>query len=339
MRVAIVGAGRQGKRHALSIKQTNLGEISLVVDAEIELAKALASEYGAESSTDVEEVSRRADIDAVVVATPVAAHHRIVIDCLNTGKHVLCEKPLALTSKQAQEMTDAAEKADRILQCAFIMRHHPGMRQLKEWVDAGKLGEITYAHCEYARSKNFANTWRADKSLSGGGNLHDQAIHVIDLFLWYMGDMLEGTSYRTTAVWNMTPLEDDVAGLLRSRSDAVASFHVSYSRWQPLFTFELGGTKALVRIEGMGNKDYGTQRITLISRDDETGLGIADKPLEFFGPDKPWNDEWTEFYEAVKQHRQPIGDGKEGVTALKLVEMLYESSTYGQLPSGKTDEI
>lgn len=328
MKVAIIGAGRQGKRHALSIKQTGLGEVVLVIDANQELAAGLAEEYGAKSGADIQEVIGRKDIDAVVVATPVAAHHQAVIDCLGTGKHVFCEKPLALTSKQAQEMADAAEKSGRILQCAFIMRHHPGMRQLKDWVDAGELGDITYAHCEYARSKNFANTWRADKSQSGGGNLHDQAIHVIDLFRWYMGDLREGASYRTTAVWDMAPLEDDVAGVLRAASGAVAGFHVSYARWQPLFVFELGGTKALVRIEGMGNPDYGTQKVTLVRRNDETGLGDAEKPLEFFGPDKPWNDEWIEFCEAVEQHRRPIGDGQDGVEALKLVETLYASSIY-----------
>lgn len=333
MKVAIIGAGRQGRRHSLSIRQTNLGEVSLVVDKDVKLAKALAAEWGAESATNANGVLHRADIDAVVVATPVAAHHQVVIDCLNAGKHVFCEKPLALSSKQAQEMAEAADRADRVLQCAFIMRHHPGMRRLKQWIDAGRLGKITYAHCEYARSKNFANTWRADKSLSGGGNLHDQAVHVLDLFRWYIGDMLEGACYRTTAVWDMAPLEDDVAGLLRAKSNAVASFHVSYARWRPQFALEVSGTKALVRIEGMGNDDYGTQNVALISRNDETGLGTIEEQQEFFGPDAPWNDEWTEFYEAVRRKRRPVGDGGDGVEALKLVEMLYASSTYGELRS------
>lgn len=124
MKVAIIGAGRQGRRHALSVKQTNLGEVSLVIDTDAKLAQTLAMEYGAVSSTDIEQVMHRADIDAVVVATPVAAHHGAVIDCLTAGKHVFCEKPLALNPKQAQEMVDASDRMDRVLQCAFIMRHH-----------------------------------------------------------------------------------------------------------------------------------------------------------------------------------------------------------------------
>lgn len=337
MKVAIIGAGRQGRRHALSIRQTGLGEVSLIVDSDLDLARILAKEYGANSVSDVGDIIGSNEIESVVIATPVAMHHQIVIDCLKSGKHVFCEKPLALTSAQADEMSNVANKSSRILQCAFIMRHHPGMRQAKRWIDSGKLGTISYANCEYARAKNFAHTWRANKALSGGGNLHDQAIHVLDLFQWFMGDILEGTSYRSTVAWDMTPLEDDVAGLLRTRLNAVASFHVSYARWRPLFTFEIGGSEALIRIEGMGNSDYGTQKVQLISRDDKTGLGVISESLEFFDADRPWNDEWTEFYNAIRQNRQPIGNGEDGAKALRLVEMLYSSSTYAVLTRGASN--
>ncbi|HSX00531.1 MAG TPA: Gfo/Idh/MocA family oxidoreductase [Patescibacteria group bacterium] len=330
MKVAIVGAGRQGRRHALSIKQTGLGQIALVIDPDEHLASALAKEYGAQSVASMSQVLQ-SDVDAVVIASPVAAHHGAVIASIAAGKHVFCEKPLALDTIEASEMAKAAHEAGLILQCAFIMRHHPAMRLAKEWIDAGKLGALTYAHCEYARAKNFAKTWRADRSQSGGGNLHDQAIHVLDLFRWYMGEVVEGISYRSTAVWDMAPLEDDVSGLLRMKTGAAASFHVSYARWKPLFNFEIGGSDALIRIEGMGNPDYGTQKITLIARNDVTGLGDVQESIEFFDLDRPWNDEWREFYDSVKSSRKPLGDGTDGAIALGLVEMLYQSSTYAKI--------
>lgn len=328
MRIAIVGAGRQGARHGLSIEQTRQGTVAAVVDPNRARGECLAAKHGAKYARTVDEVLESATIDVVVIATPVALHQGQTIRCLLAGKHVFCEKPLAMTSQQAQNMVNVADSKGLILQCGFIMRHHPGIQMAKSWLDAGLVGKPIYGVAHYARSKNFAGTWRANKDQSGGGNLHDQAIHVLDLFTWFLGGPLDGVCYLSAATPQMATLEDNVAGILRSPENAIAAFHVSYTRWSPHFSFEIGGDAGLIRIDGLGNSDYGTQRATLILRDDDTLLGTVSDRRSYFDRDEPWKREWNDFCNAVESDHKPLGRGQDGVEALKLVEKLYFNSSH-----------
>ena len=325
MKVAIVGAGVLGQRRGQVIRATQQDQVVVVADVNEEAAIRLAKELDCAWTSSVEDVVSNQHVQAVIICTPPALHAGVAVRCMRAGKHVLCEKPLATRSEDALQMVRVAGENGVILKCGFNMRHYPGLVQLKRWADADELGYIIHGRCVYGRGKTVSrgSDWRAWSGLSGGGNLIDQGIHIVDLFRWYMGDFDDGCAFLSTSVWDIAPIEDNALVLLRSSSGGVAQFHVSWTEWNPRFLFEIVGTKGLARVEGLG-RDYGVQTATLIRR-------CADKApaqvtIEVPDPDVCWGDEWREFTSAVKEKRQPLGNGFDGYAAVRVIEMLYRTS-------------
>jgi predicted dehydrogenase len=326
MKVAIVGAGVLGQRRGQVIRATQPDQVVVVADVNEEAAMRLAKELDCAWTSSVEDVVSNHRVQAVVICTPPALHAEVAVRCMRAGKHVLCEKPLATRAEDALHMVRVAEQNDVVLKCGFNMRHYPGLVQLKRWADADELGPIIHGRCVYGRAKTVSrgSDWRAWSGLSGGGNLIDQGVHIVDLFRWYMGDFDDGCAFLSTSVWDIAPIEDNALVLLRSSSGGVAQFHVSWTEWNPRFLFEIVGTKGLARVEGLG-RDYGVQTATLIRR--SADKAPAKETIEFPDPDVCWRDEWIEFTSAVKEKRQPLGCGLDGYAAVCVIDMLYRTST------------
>jgi predicted dehydrogenase len=325
MKVAIVGAGVLGQRRGKIIRSTQQDQVVVVADVNEEAAICLAKELDCAWTSSVEDVVSDQHVQAVIVCTPPALHAGLAVRCMRAGKHVLCEKPLATRSEEALQMVRVAEENDVILKCGFNMRHYPGLVQVKRWADADELGHIIHGRCVYGRAKTVSrgSDWRAWTGLSGGGNLIDQGVHIVDLFRWYMGEFDDGCAFLSTSVWDIAPIEDNALVLLRSSSGGVAQFHVSWTEWNPRFLFEIVGTKGLARVEGLG-RDYGVQTATLIRR--SADIARAKETIEVPDPDVCWRDEWREFTGAVKEKRQPLGSGFDGYAAVRVIEMLYRTS-------------
>ena len=325
MKVAIVGAGVLGQRRGQIIRATQQDQVVVVADVNEEAAVRLAKELDCAWTSSVEDVVSNHQVHAVIICTPPALHAEVAVRSMCAGKHVLCEKPLATNSADALQMVRVAEENDVVLKCGFQMRHYPGLVQLKRWADADELGDIIHGRCVYGRAKTVSRgaDWRAWSGLSGGGNLIDQGVHIVDLFRWYMGDFDDGCAFLSTSVWDIAPIEDNALVLLRSSSGGVAQFHVSWTEWNPRFLFEIVGTKGLARVEGLG-RDYGVQTATLIRR--SADKAPAKETIEVPDPDVCWRDEWIEFTSAVKEKRQPLGSGLDGYAAVRVIEMLYRTS-------------
>jgi predicted dehydrogenase len=325
MNVAIVGAGVLGQRRGKVIRTTQQDQVVVVADVNDEAARRLAKELDCAWTSSVEDVVSNQHVQAVIICTPPALHAGVAVRCMRSGKHVLCEKPLATRSEDAVQMVRVAEENDVILKCGFNMRHYPGLVQLKRWADADELGHIIHGRCVYGRAKTVSrgSDWRAWSGLSGGGNLIDQGVHIVDLLRWYMDDFDDGCAFLSTSVWDISPIEDNALVLLRSSSGGVAQFHVSWTEWNPRFLFEIVGTKGLARVEGLG-RDYGVQTATLIRRCADKAPAM--ETIEVPDPDVCWRDEWIEFTSAVTEKRQPLGSGFDGYAAVRVIEMLYRTS-------------
>lgn len=142
-KVAVIGCGHWGKNHVRNFAL--LGALRVVVDPNQELAKKFAAEYNADALS-FEEAIARDDIDAVVIAAPAELHAKLAIAAFEAGKHVFVEKPIALTMDEAAAMKSAAESAGKVLMVGHLLQYHPAFVALRNFVQAGELGELHYAY-------------------------------------------------------------------------------------------------------------------------------------------------------------------------------------------------
>lgn len=325
MRIGIVGAGLQARRRAPALREFPGMEIRVVSAAHRDHAAVLASRLECEAEEGWEPVVARGDLDAVIVCTPPDLHAEISIAALESGKHVLCEKPLARTAIEARRMIEAARRSGRILKCGFNHRYHPGVRTVRQWVDAGAVGDILYMRCRYGicGRPEYEREWRADERVVSGGQLMEQGIHAVDLFRWFLGDPAETFAYVETAYWDIAPLEDNAFMLMRWGRGQVASLHSSLTQWKNQFSFEVFGRDGYGIVEGLGG-GYGNERAVLGKRDFHAPF--TEQVVEYRGDDRSWNEEWRVFLEMVTGDRDPLESALDGLRALELVQDAYTSA-------------
>jgi predicted dehydrogenase len=328
MNIGIIGAGLQGRRRAQPLKQSKDTNLIAIADVNQDAAGSLASGTKADIYSRWDEITSRKDIDIVIVCTPPSSHAMISIAAMRNGKHVLCEKPLAMNPTEAEEMVAVAQSNHVRLKCGFNHRHHPGLKQIKTWIDQHLIGELINIRCEYGIGgrPGYDKEWRADASVSGGGQLMDQGMHLLDLCRWFLGDFNDAIGYLATSYWNMAPLEDNVFALLRTQKGQIASLHASWTQWKNLFRFEVTGKDGYVIVDGLGSS-YGTERAILGKR--AFLEPFREEIIEFRGDDRSWSEEWQEFIAAIHEDREPLGNGYDGLQALRLSDAIYVSSKTG----------
>jgi predicted dehydrogenase len=326
MKVGLIGAGLQGRRRAQALKQSG-DQVSIVAAAHIERAQLLAREAGCKATANWEDVVARDDTEVIIVCTPPNLHLPMCTAALKKGKHVLCEKPLARNPNEAEEIVKTAQENDVKLKCGFNLRHHLGIQQARDWFDRSFIGEPSFVRCRYGIGgrPGYDKEWRADVSISGGGQLMDQGMHALDLARWFLGDFDQAVGFLQNSFWNM-PVEDNAFCLLRTGKGQVASIHVSWTQWKNLFSFEIFGKDGYISVEGLGG-GYGVERTALGKR--AFLEPFKEEVIEFRGGDCSWEEEWREFKSAIKENREPLGNGHDGAEAVRLAHAIYESNRQG----------
>jgi len=163
--------------------------------------------------------------------------------------------------------------------------------------------------------------------MSGGGELLDQGIHLADLFRSFFGDFAQAMGYVAGYVWTGKGVEDNGFALFRTASNQVASMHASWTQWKNIFSLELFGEKGYLSIQGLGGS-YGTEQLIWGRRRPESGPPDEER-FEFPGPDESWQREWEEFVAAIREQREPLGSGTDGLKAMQMIEAVYKSSASG----------
>jgi UDP-N-acetyl-2-amino-2-deoxyglucuronate dehydrogenase len=188
---AIVGTGTIAAFHARAIGATPGAELRAVHNRTAAKARAFASEFGGDAVDDLDALLKRPDVDAVCVTVPSGLHGEVSIRALAAGKHVLCEKPLEITTERIDSMVAAARQSGRILAAVFQNRLGAGAQHLKRAVAAGRFGRLALcsAYVKWWRSPEYysGSPWKGTQELDGGGALMNQAIHAVDLLQWLVG--------------------------------------------------------------------------------------------------------------------------------------------------------
>lgn len=324
MRVAIIGAGLQCGRRAPVIKESRGDQLVAIASLHLDHARNMADRFGCEASADWHQVVAREDIDVVVVCTPPHVHAEIGIAAMRHGKHVLCEKPLTRTLVESEAMLDAAKEAGRTLKCGFNHRHHPAIWDARLLVDKGEIGNPLFARCRYGicGRPGYETEWRANPDEAAGGQFIEQGTHAIDLFRWFLGEIGEVTCMTGTQYFKEQTLDDNGLAVFRTRQGALASLHASLTQWKNQFSFEVFGSDGYVAVEGLG-ASYGTEKLVFGKRD--FSAPFNDHVTEYRGGDISWRAEWKEFVDAIKEGRPPLGNGDDGLAAMRIALAAYEA--------------
>ena len=321
----MVGAGLQAKRRAPVFTQFPDTQLVVISAKHKDHAKTLASQLGCEPEEGWEWVGKRDDVDVILVCTPPDLHEPISILAMQTGKHVLCEKPLARTLEEGQHMIEVSKKTGKLLKCGFNHRHHPAILEAKRQVDAGKIGKPLFVRCRYGITgePGREKEWRADPKQAAGGHLMEQGIHAVDLARWFLGEFEKVACFRGTQYWLLGELEDNAFMLMKTRDGKMASIHTSLLQWKNLFSFEIFGEEGFFEAEGLGGS-YGVEKLHFCPK--RYGKPFEVATTEFRGGDSSWLSEWKEFRAAMESKRAPLGSAEDGMEAMRLVFEAYRFS-------------
>ena len=260
MNIAIIGCGLIGQKRAKSLAG---GKLVACADISVDRAERLARQFpNCEGLNDWKRVIDRKDVDVVIIATPHDTLAEIALGAIEGGKHVLVEKPAARNARELDPLIAAAKKSKSLVRVGFNHRYHRALRKAREIVSGGELGELMFLRARYGHGGRvgYDKEWRAKPEISGGGELIDQGVHLIDLARCFLGDFLETQGFAHTYFWNM-PVDDNAFLLLRTSKQQSAFLHVSCTEWKNMFSFEIYGKVGKIHIEGLGGS-YGVERIT-----------------------------------------------------------------------------
>lgn len=328
MKVGIIGAGLQANRRGPIVTQFPDSEVVSITAAKPELAIPLAKSLNCKVAKDWREVIKE-NLDAVMVLTPPNIHAEISIAAMKRGMHVLCEKPLAKTEQECLEMIKTAKENNVILKCGFNHRHHSAIQQVKKWLDDNEIGKINFIRCRYGIGgrPGIENEWRSDPRVVTGGQMMEQGIHAVDLMRWFVGEPDEVTCFTSTQYWKISPLEDNAFVIFKTKEGQLTNIHSSLTQWKNVFSFEVFGTEGYAIVDGLGGA-YDTEKAILGKKD--FYAPFKETVIEFRGGDKSWYEEWREFLNAIKEKREPLGNGHDGYQSIRLVLAAYKSSKEGK---------
>jgi predicted dehydrogenase len=325
MNVAIIGCGLIGQKRARALAGTRLVACA---DILAERAEALSHFFSeCQPTDDWKKVTDSRIVDIVIIATPHASLAEITLAAVSAGKHVLVEKPAARSARELTPVMAAAKRSDSIIRVGFNHRYHRAFRKAHQIFESGELGELMFIRARYGHGGRigYDKEWRAKPEVSGGGELIDQGVHLIDLARWFLGDFTETRGFAHTYYWNM-PVDDNAFLLLKTPKQQVALLHASCTEWKNLFSFEIYGRNGKLHIEGLGGS-YGLERLTYYKMLPEMGppeTTIWEYPMA----DDSWEVEFSEFLEDIRLRRQPAANLSDAYAALAIVENIYKESGY-----------
>ncbi|MBU5672923.1 Gfo/Idh/MocA family protein [Paenibacillus brevis] len=351
LKVAIVGCGGiANNKHLPAL--VKLEEVELVAFCDIveERAEKAAKEFGtadAKVYTDFRKLLSETDVEVVHVCTPNDSHAEITVASLESGRHVMCEKPMAKTAEQARQMLDAAKRTGKKLSIAYQNRFRSDSLYLKQLCEQGELGDIYYGKA-LALRRRAVPTWGVflDEEKQGGGPLIDIGTHALDLTLWLMdnyepksvtGSVFHKLGNRENAAnafgpWNPEEfkVEDSAFGFITMKNGATIALESSWA----LNVIDFGEARTLLcGTEGGADMNDGLRlNGERMSRLYETKVDLGSGGVAFFSGEQETDSlrEARSWVQAILEDKEPLVKPEQALVVTEILEAIYESARTGK---------
>jgi predicted dehydrogenase len=239
---------------------------------------------------------------------------------------VLVEKPGGVSSANLREVQTVAAHTGSVVRVGFNHRYHPAFQKAYELMRTENLGQAMFVRGRYGHGGRlgFDREWRAQPRTSGGGNLLDMGVHLVDLAASFLGEFSIADGQVPTYFWDM-PVEDNAFLHLHTADNRIAWLHSSYTEWKNLFSFEIYFRNAKLHVDGIG-RSYGVGRLSYYQMRPE--MGPPDTlTFEFPGEDPSWELELAELQQDIALRRTPTPGLTEAIRALEVVEEVYRKNS------------
>jgi predicted dehydrogenase len=326
-RVALIGCGLIGQKRLHNLPP---GSVVVACDLDLERAKRLAAQSpGCRATASLNEAVSAPEVEVVVVATVNASLAPIACEAVRAGKHVLVEKPVAISVRELEQLEAVAREKGVLVRAAYNHRYHPACLKALEIWRSGALGPIMFVRGRYGQGGRigYEKEWRADAKISGGGELIDQGVHLIDLAGIFLGEFATVEGHAATYFWQM-PVDDNAFLSLRNAQGNTAWLHVSCTEWKNLFSLEIYGRDAKLHWEGLGGS-YGVERLHCYKMLPQMGPPET-TIFEYPRGDESWKLEMAEFFEDIRLRRTPVPGLKEAKAVLAVVARIYGNAESNQ---------
>ena len=330
IRVGIIGCGRIAQRHAKHIQ--NLARLMAVCDVNEERAQELGEAYDVPFFTSADELLKNEEMDVVAVCSPNGLHAAHTIDSLNAGFHVLCEKPMALSSSDCEEMIRTAERCNKRLFIVKQNRFNPAIEAVKEKIDAGDFGRIYSIQLNCFWNRNFdyykKSDWKGTKNLDGG-TLFTQFSHFIDLLYWMIGDVEEASAMiENYAHKEIIEFEDTGVVSLKFKNGVLGTINYTVNSFAKNMegSITIFGEKGTVKVGGqyLNKLDYQS------FEGEEIGELRAGNPANEYGEYQGSMSNHDRVYENLIDVLQKGGsiatNGLEGLKTVEIIEKIYKAA-------------
>lgn len=334
--VGVVGCGLIGGKRAAALAPHDV--LVGVVDTDPAASALLARRFGVPSCATAEDLIDRG-AQVVVVATPHDQLRRLGEVAIAAGADVLIEKPAGLGVADIDALDSLARREGRLVKVGFNHRFHPAIARAVGEARSGAHGDVLHLRARYGHGGRvgYDREWRADPRHSGGGELIDQGMHLIDISGWALGQPPLHSALLRTQYWD-TPVDDNAALILGdgdSRTGAWAMLHATWTEWKNMFSLEIYCRTGKLQVDGLA-ASYGRQRLQVFKMRPEMGPPDVET-VEYPHGDESWQAEWEHFAGAVaaRDGRALLGDLQDARYAWTIVEASYRGGPY----AGMREEV
>ena len=330
--IGLIGGGNITDTHARAVRAIAGVEIAAIYGTNAGKVNGLCREHGGTPYLDFKAFLEHRPMDLVAIGSPSGLHATQGIAAAQRGLHVLTEKPIDISTRRADDLIEATDRAGVKLGVMFQDRVKPGIRDLHDWISAGVLGRplLADAKVKWYRPPDYysGSRWRGTITLDGGGALINQAVHTVDLLLWLLGDVVRVQSLTATAL-HAIEVEDTASAVLEFASGALGVIQATTAAY-PGYPrrVEITGTEGTVILEQdriLAANLRHPQAITGAAAPDENQSASSALVSDVRGHQALFED----FLQAIERNTTPVCDGREGRRSFVLVEAIYHAARNG----------
>ena len=318
MNFAVIGLGSFGVKRASAVKASKYANLKCIFDVNNENAEKASKKLGVPIK-DYKDILNDKEIDVICICTPNKFHKEIIIESLNKGKHVFCEKPYVKNVGEAEEILKVTKNSKGILQLASNHRFFESVIYARKLVNDGTIGQVLSFNGRIGHNgERLKDSWFWKKDISGGGTLLDNGCHLLDLSRLFVGNFTSGKGLTSNVFWKNIEVEDTASGIFKTDDDRTATIYCSWRLLSGYFFFEINGSDGYINVDGRFDT-HGGDKIYWSNNKEKK---LHSKDFSHIKPNS-YLLEIDSFISNIKNNKKISPSAEDGLEIMKMIEFIY----------------